>query len=176
MFTIIRGGAAFTSVNFVSYRVTQKKGSLAICALVDPTWHSRMIHRVEYQSKTLSNILSWLITQLFNLIAHSNTILAPPGTLNEVEVPSKQPQAGASAFEPRLQNRASNEHFFVQKSAQYLHKILNVCIKVWGQRGEQNMAEFACLQWPPSEGTVLSALSLLQMDTLSNGADVCSCL
>ena len=45
-----------------------------------------------------------------------------------------------------------------------------------GQRGEQNMAEFACLQWPPSEGTVLSALSLLQMDTLSNGADVCSCL
>ena len=112
------------------YRVTQKKRSLAICALVDPTWHSRMIHRVEYQSKTLSNILSWLITLLFNLIAHSNTILASPGTLNEVEVPSKQPQAGASAFEPRLQNRASNEHFFVQKSAQYLHKILNVCIKV----------------------------------------------
>ena len=27
--------------------------------------------------------------------------------------------------------------------------------------------------WPGSEGTVLSALSILQMDTLSNGADVC---
>ena len=60
-----------------------------------------MIQRVIYQSKTLSNILSWLITLLFNLIGHSNTILASPGTLNEVEVPSKQPQAGASAFEPR---------------------------------------------------------------------------
>ena len=27
--------------------------------------------------------------------------------------------------------RAVNYHFFVQKSAQYRHKILNVCVKVW---------------------------------------------
>ena len=30
----------------------------------------------------------------------------------------------------KMWTRGSNEHFFVQKSAQYLHKILNVCIKV----------------------------------------------
>ena len=36
----------------IIYRVSQKKRSLAICAQVDPTWQSRMIHRVEYQSKT----------------------------------------------------------------------------------------------------------------------------
>ena len=33
-------------------------------------------------------------------------------------------------FMKACKTRASNEHFFVQKSAQYLYKILNVCIKV----------------------------------------------
>ena len=81
----------------MKYRVSQKKRSLAICALVDPLWHPRMIHRVEYQSKTLLNILFWLITLLFNLIAHSYTNSASPGAFNEV--PSKPPLASASAFE-----------------------------------------------------------------------------
>ena len=54
------------------YRVDQKKRSLAICAQVDPTWKSRMIHRQGWIS--VENILPWLITLFFNLIAHSNTI------------------------------------------------------------------------------------------------------